>query len=121
MNSVPCIADLGPFRLVLNDLGANPAQVLLRVVVPSTLPGILSAIEIVFAIFRLCLRDTLPFGRWTRPDTSTVIYDNIGSLDWVLAAVQSLTLLGITVLVLFGLRRLGRYEGTTNFSGFHIP
>jgi putative spermidine/putrescine transport system permease protein len=43
-----------------------------------------------------------------------LIYDNIGSLDWALAAVQSLTLLGITVLVLFSLRRLGRlfrYEG----------
>ena len=96
------------------DLGANPVQVLLRVIFPLTLPGILSAIEIVFALAASAFVTPSILGGGRVLTLPRLIYDNIGSLDWALAAVQSLTLLGITVLVLFSLRRLGRlfrYEG----------
>ena len=98
------------------DLGASPVQVFVRVVAPLTLPGILSAIEIVFSLAASAFVTPSILGGGRVLTLPRLIYDNIGSLDWALAAVQSFTLLSITVLVLFGLRRVGqifRYEGVS--------
>ncbi|WP_164778492.1 ABC transporter permease [Mesorhizobium sp. M7A.F.Ca.US.006.01.1.1] len=97
------------------DLGARPIQVFLRVVFPLTLPGVLSAIEIVFALAASAFVTPSILGGGRVLTLPRLVYDNIGSLDWSLAAVQSLTLLGVTVAVLTGIRQFGRlfrHEGT---------
>lgn len=98
------------------DLGANRLQVFFRVIFPLTLPGLISAIEIVFALAVSAFVTPSILGGGRVLTLPRLIYDNIGSLDWGLAAVQSFTLLGITIIVLLGMRRVGRlfrHEGTS--------
>ncbi|CAK10288.1 putative ABC transporter permease component (plasmid) [Rhizobium johnstonii 3841] len=65
------------------DLGASPpVQVLVRVIFPLTLPGILSAIEIVFALSASAFVTPTILGGGRVLTLPRLIYDNIGSLDW---------------------------------------
>lgn len=100
------------------DLGAGPVRRFLRVVLPLTLPGVVAAAQIVFALSISAFATPALLGGGRVQVLSELIYANIAELNWPLAAVQALVLLAVslTVLATFNVlnRRVeaGRREGT---------
>lgn len=97
------------------DLGARPLDVFTRVTFPLTLPGAIAAAEIVFALSASAFVTPSIMGGGRVLTLSRLIYDNIGSLDWGLAAVEGVTLLVLTVGILVTFRQFGRifrYQGS---------
>lgn len=96
------------YREAALDLGAGGFTVFCRVTLPLTLPGLIAAAEIVFALAVSSFVTPAVLGGGRVLVLSHMIYDNIGNVAWGLAAVQSLVLLLLAVSVLLLLERVNR-------------
>lgn len=103
MTQVPQI-----YREAALDLGASGARVFWRVTLPLTLPGVIVAAEIVFALSISAFVTPSLLGGGRVLTLSRLVYDNIGLVEWGLAAVQAIVLLATALAALFVLERVNR-------------
>jgi putative spermidine/putrescine transport system permease protein len=96
------------YREAAADLGARPAVILWKVTLPLTLPGIIVAAEIVFALAVSAFVTPSVLGGGRVLVLSRLVYENIGNVEWGLAAVQALVLLALAVGVMLTLERFNR-------------
>jgi putative spermidine/putrescine transport system permease protein len=96
------------YREAAFDLGGTRLTVFLKVTLPLTLPGVVVAAEIVFALAISAFVTPSVLGGGRVLVLSRLIYDNIGNVAWALAAVQSLVLLLMAVAILLAFERLNR-------------
>lgn len=82
------------------DLGARPWQTFVRVVLPLSLPGVVSAASIVFTLAISAWVTTVLLGGGRVVVLAKLIYDNIAELNWPLGAVEAFVLLCVALLVL---------------------
>ncbi|TDC74571.1 ABC transporter permease [Streptomyces hainanensis] len=90
------------------DLGASPARRLRSVLLPLTLPGIVAAAQLVFALTVSAFATPALLGGGRVTVLSQSVYQNIQQLNWPLAAVQALLLLAVALVVLSVFNRLSR-------------
>lgn len=90
------------------DLGASGFTLFRRVTLPLTLPGVIVAAEIVFALSISAFVTPSLLGAGRVQTLSQMIYENIGLIEWAMAAVQAITLLLTALAVLFVLERVNR-------------
>jgi putative spermidine/putrescine transport system permease protein len=98
----------GTYREAALDMGATPFVIFWKVTLPLTVPGIVVAAEIVFALAVSAFVTPSVLGGGRVLVLSRLIYENIGSLEWGLAAVQALVLLGLAVTILVAFERINR-------------
>jgi putative spermidine/putrescine transport system permease protein len=96
------------YREAAADLGARPFTILRKVTLPLSMPGIIAAAEIVFALAVSAFVTPSVLGGGRVLVLSRLVYENIGNVQWGLAAVQALILLGLAVGVLLLLERFNR-------------
>jgi putative spermidine/putrescine transport system permease protein len=88
-------------------LGAGPATVLRRIVLPQVMPGILSGAIIVFALAASAFATPAIIGGRRLKVASTLAYDEfLNTLNWPLGAAVAVLLLLVLVLILIGASRL---------------
>jgi putative spermidine/putrescine transport system permease protein len=90
------------------DLGANQWQVLRRVVFPLSLPGVLAGCQIVFTTGISAFASPTILGGGRVRVMPVTIYQNILSLNWPMGAVQSILLLGFSLVLVVVFTRLLR-------------
>lgn len=90
------------------DLGASPFAIFWKVTFPLSLPGVIVAAEIVFALAVSAFVTPAVLGGGRVLNLSRLVYENIGNIEWGLAAVQALILLIAAVGVLLILERFNR-------------
>lgn len=90
------------------DLGATPFEIFRKVTLPLSLPGVIVAAEIVFALAVSAFVTPAVLGGGRVLNLSRLVYENIGNSEWSLAAVQALILLIAAVGVLLILERFNR-------------
>ncbi|GHH71907.1 polyamine ABC transporter permease [Streptosporangium violaceochromogenes] len=90
------------------DLGAGPLQRFRRVVLPLSLPGVVAAAQIVFALTVSAFATPALLGGGRVQVLSELIYANIAQLSWPLAAVQAIVLLAVSLTVLATFNVLNR-------------
>ncbi len=90
------------------DLGANQWQVLTRVVFPLSLPGVLAGCQIVFTTGISAFASPTILGGGRVRVMPVTIYQNILSLNWPMGAVQSILLLGFSLVLVVVFTRLLR-------------
>ncbi len=96
------------------SLGATPAAVLTRVVLPQIVPGILSGSVIVFALSASAFATPAIIGGRRLKVAATLAYDEfLNTLNWPLGAAIAVLLLVALVLIVVGANRLieRRYAG----------
>lgn len=103
MTQVPPI-----YREAAQDLGAGGFTLFRRVTLPLTLPGVVVAAEIVFALSVSAFVTPSLLGGGRVLTLSRLVYDNIGLVQWGLAAVQAIVLLATALAVLFVFERVNR-------------
>uniref|UniRef100_UPI003F8242B3 ABC transporter permease n=1 Tax=Actinosynnema sp. TaxID=1872144 RepID=UPI003F8242B3 len=103
VRSVP--ADLAPAAA---DLGAGPVRRFTKVLLPLTLPGVLSGAQLVFALTISAFATPALLGGGRVTVLAQTIYQNIQQLAWPLAAVQAVVLLALTLVVLTAFTLLTR-------------
>ncbi len=96
------------YREAALDLGASNFTVFRRVTLPLSLPGVIVGAEIVFALSLSSFVTPSVLGGGRVQVLARVVYDNIGEVQWGVAAVQALLLLGITLAALILLRSADR-------------
>lgn len=85
------------------SLGAKPATVLVRIVLPQIMPGLLSGAIIVFALAASSFATPAIIGGRRLKVASTLIYDEfLNSLNWPLGAVIAMILLLALVAIVAG-------------------
>ena len=86
-------------RDAAQSLGATPAGVFWRVVVPMTLPGLLTGTLLVFSLAMTAFATPFLLGGGRSPILTTLLYQYAFSLyDWTKAATVGVVLLGLGVL-----------------------
>lgn len=103
MTQVPAI-----YREAALDLGASGWAVFHKVTLPLTLPGVIVAAEIIFALSISAFVTPSLLGGGRVLTLSRMLYDNIGLIEWGMAAVQAIVLLTTALAVLFVLERVNR-------------
>ena len=93
------------------DLGANALQSWRRVILPLSLPGTLAGCQVVFATSISAFASPTILGGGRVRVLPVSIYNSILGLDWPLGAVQSLMLLGLSLLLVTVFSRLMRARG----------
>ena len=90
------------------DLGANPAQTFLHAVLPQTVPGIVSACEMVFmpTISSYVISDTLSEGKITL--FGNIIYLHFSQSQWNEGSFMALVMLILVFLSMLLSRRFGK-------------
>jgi putative spermidine/putrescine transport system permease protein len=83
-----------------SDLGARPWQVWLKVTLPLTLPGVVSAAQIVFTLTISAWVTASLLGGGRVQVLGELIYQNISQLNWPLGSVESFVLLVIALIAL---------------------
>jgi len=95
------------------SLGASPATVLRRVVLPQILPGLLSGSLIVFGLAASSFAIPGLLGGRRLKMVATVVYDEyLNSLNWPLGAAIAVILLVANLAIMLGYNRIveGRYR-----------
>jgi putative spermidine/putrescine transport system permease protein len=90
------------------DLGARPWQSFLKVTLPLSLPGLVSAAQIVFTLTISAWVTAALLGGGRVQLLGTLIYDNISELNWPLGAVEAFILLAVALVALGIFGRVGR-------------
>jgi putative spermidine/putrescine transport system permease protein len=103
MTQVPSV-----YREAALDLGASGWTVFRKVTLPLTLPGVIVSAEIVFALSISAFVTPSLLGGGRVLTLSRMLYDNIGLIEWGMAAVQAIVLLTTALAVLFVLERVNR-------------
>lgn len=98
----------GIYREAALDLGASRFTVFWKVSLPLTLPGVIAAGEIIFALSVSAFVTPSLLGGGRVLTLSRLVYDNIGMIEWATAAVQAIVLLTTTMAVLIVLERANR-------------
>jgi len=93
------------------DLGANAWQTWRRVILPLSVPGTLAGCQVVFATSISAFASPTILGGGRVRVLPVSIYNSILGLDWPLGAVQSLMLLGLSLLLVTMFSRLMRARG----------
>ena len=89
------------------SLGARPATVVFRIVLPPVMPGLLSGAIIVFALAASSFATPAIIGGRRLKVASTLIYDEfLNSLNWPLGAVIAMILLLALVAIVAGSNRI---------------
>lgn len=90
------------------DLGCNRLNTFRYVTWPLSIPGVIAAVQITFiqSVSSFVAPSLLGGGRVLV--LPRLIYDSITSLNWPMAAVQSVVMLAITLIILFLSNQLGR-------------
>ena len=96
------------YREAALDLGGSEWTVFFKVTLPLTLPGVIVALKIIFALSISAFVTPSLLGGGRVLTLSRMLYDNIVLLEWGTAAVQALVLLTTTLAVLFVLERVNR-------------
>lgn len=96
------------YREAALDLGGSEWTVFFKVTLPLTLPGVIVAVKIIFALSISAFVTPSLLGGGRVLTLSRMIYDNIGLLEWGTAAIQALVLLTTTLAVLFALEGVNR-------------
>ncbi|MBS7707398.1 ABC transporter permease [Chelatococcus asaccharovorans] len=96
------------YREAALDLGASGWTVFRQVTLPLTLPGVIVAAEIIFALSISAFVTPSLLGGGRVLTLSRMLYDNIGLIEWGMAAVQAIVLLTTALAVLFVLERVNR-------------
>lgn len=91
-----------------DDLGCNRLETFRYVTWPLSIPGVIVAVQITFiqAVSSFVAPTLLGGGRVLV--LPRLIYDSITALNWPMAAVQSIVMLGIALIILFLSNQLGR-------------
>jgi putative spermidine/putrescine transport system permease protein len=90
------------------DLGAKPWRIWTKVILPLSLPGIVTAAQIVFTLTISAWATVVLLGGGRVQVLGNMIYANITALNWPLGAVEAFVLLAIALIALGLLGRLGR-------------
>ncbi len=90
------------------DLGATQWQVLRRVIIPLSLPGVLAGCQIVFTTGISAFASPTILGGGRVRVMPVTIYQNIISLNWPMGAVQSIVLLCFSLVLVLIFTRLLR-------------
>lgn len=99
------------------SLGARPATVLFRIVLPQIVPGLLSGAIIVFALAASSFATPAIIGGRRLKVASTLIYDEfLSSLNWPLGAVVAMILLIALVAIVAGSNRIVERRYSEAFS-----
>ena len=93
------------------DLGATYWQVLWRVIIPLSLPGILAGSQIVFTTGISAFASPTILGGGRVRVMPVAIYQNIVGLNWPMGAVQSILLLLFSLVILLIFSRVLRVRG----------
>lgn len=117
---VGVLGQLDPaLKLASADLGGNRAQTFIRVTLPLTIQGLVVGCELVFALSISAFATPSLLGGGRVQVLPALIYNDVGSLNWPLASVESYVLLvlallaiGVFTLVLRG--PLGRTRGVNS-------
>lgn len=96
------------YREAGRDLGAGGWTLFRRVSFPLTLPGVVVAAEIVFALSISAFVTPSLLGGGRVLTLSRLVYDNIGLVEWGMAAVQAIMLMATALAALFVLERVNR-------------
>ena len=106
---------LSIFRLIppdyadaARDMGASPLQAFVKVTLPMSLPGILVACQIVFALSVSAFVTPNLLGGGRVVTLAGLVYESVGTLAWSMAAAMSIVLLVIAIIALVLLDRFGR-------------
>ncbi len=94
------------YRQVAMDLGASPMQAFWKTTFPISMPGIVSAAQIVFSLSISAFVTPTVLGGGRVLVLSKLVFDNIGNIEWPTAAVQSLVLLAMALAILVVSTRL---------------
>ena len=100
-----------------SDLGANPVQVFFKNVLPQTLPGIVSASEMVFmpVMSSYVISDTLSEGKITLFGNS--IYLNFTNSQWNSGSFMAVVMLVIIAITMLITRKFDRGDATARRGG----
>ncbi|MFJ8600232.1 ABC transporter permease [Streptomyces shenzhenensis] len=90
------------------DLGASPWRRLRLVLLPLTMPGVIAALQLVFALTVSAFATPSLLGGGRVAVLAQSVYQNIQQLQWPLAAAQAVVLLAVALVVLATFNRLGR-------------
>ena len=92
------------------DLGANPVQTFLKSVLPQSIPGIVSAAEMVFmpTMSSYVISDTLSEGKLTL--FGNIIYLNFSQSQWNEGSFMALVMLVLIAISMFATRKF-RVDG----------
>jgi putative spermidine/putrescine transport system permease protein len=90
------------------DLGAKPWRIWLKVILPLSLPGVVSAAQIVFTLTISAWVTAALLGGGRVQLLGNLIYSNISELNWPLGAVESFVLLAVALFALGLFGRVGR-------------
>lgn len=89
-----------------HDLGATRMQVLRRVIIPLSLPGVLAGCQIVFTTGISAFASPTILGGGRVRVMPVAIYNDIVGLNWPMGAVQSIVLLGFSLVLVLIFTRL---------------
>jgi putative spermidine/putrescine transport system permease protein len=87
------------------------------VLLPATLPGVVAAGQIVFALTVSAFATPALLGGGRVNVLSQAVYNDISQLDWPLAAVEALVLVAVALVVLLLFGRLRRLVDTGTGQG----
>lgn len=90
------------------DLGATPVHVFARVLLPLTVQGVVVGCQLVFALAISAFATPTLLGGGRVQVLAGLIYNDVGQLDWPLAAVGSYALLAVALAALFVFDRMLR-------------
>ncbi|MCR5491356.1 MAG: ABC transporter permease [Bacilli bacterium] len=99
------------------DLGANPAQTFFRAILPQSVPGIVSAAEMVFmpTMSSYVISDTLSEGKLTL--FGNIIYLNFSQSMWGEGSFMALIMLVLIAISMALTRKFGKGDGERRGSG----
>lgn len=90
------------------DLGAGPLRRFVRIQMPLTVPGILAAVQLVFALTISAFATPALLGGGRVTVLAQTIYQSIQLLQWPTAAAQAVVLLALALVVLAAFNALAR-------------
>jgi len=90
------------------DLGARPWRIWFKVTLPLSLPGVISAAQIVFTLTISAWVTASLLGGGRVQVLGELIYQNISQLNWPLGAVESFVLLVVALIALSIFDQAGR-------------
>ncbi|MCW4459937.1 iron ABC transporter permease [Microbacterium sp. MPKO10] len=90
----------GALRDAAMDLGAKPWTTFRRVILPLILPGIIAGAQITFALSMSSFATPSLLGGGRVSVLATLVYSDVNTVQWPMAAVTSIVLLVLAVIVL---------------------
>jgi putative spermidine/putrescine transport system permease protein len=90
------------------DLGANRLRTFLRVTLPLSVPGLMSAFQLTFVLTMTAFVTPRLLGGGRVLVMPMIIFDTISRMDWPMSAVMSVVLLSLVLVIIFISNQLSR-------------